>query len=83
MTANILLETILGVIPLLGDLFDFAWQANTRNLALIHRHHRPGSPPRSLGWIWAAVAIIAVLMIALVVGLGYLAVKAILVAIHR
>jgi len=38
MAANILLETILGVVPVLGDLFDFAWKANRRNVALLERH---------------------------------------------
>ena len=35
MAANILLDVILGSIPLLGDLFDLAFRANKRNLKLI------------------------------------------------
>src|SRR3954452_4498016 len=42
MIANVALDTIVGEIPLLGDLFDVAWQANTKNLALLEEHlHRP------------------------------------------
>jgi hypothetical protein len=35
MTANIALDTLVGAIPILGDLFDFAFKANQRNLRLI------------------------------------------------
>src|SRR5688572_19744814 len=30
MTGNVLLETIIGVIPFAGDLFDAAYKANTK-----------------------------------------------------
>ena len=57
MGGNIIVEALIGTIPLVGDLFDFAWQANTRNLALIEDHHRTGLPrdglkPRSMSKIW-------------------------------
>ena len=35
MMMNVLLETLMGTIPVLGDLFDFAWKANERNMALL------------------------------------------------
>src|SRR5688572_25445545 len=35
MALNVLLDTVIGAIPVLGDLFDFGWKANARNLALI------------------------------------------------
>ncbi|MDO8542261.1 MAG: DUF4112 domain-containing protein [Opitutaceae bacterium] len=75
MGGNILVETIVGAVPVLGDLFDFAWQANTRNLALIERHYHPGFEPRSLGRIWFAVALFGVLVMALLAALIYAAVK--------
>ena len=36
--ANVALDAGLGAIPLLGDIFDFAWKANLRNVALLERH---------------------------------------------
>lgn len=36
-TANLVLDAALGSVPLLGDLFDMAWKANVRNLALLER----------------------------------------------
>lgn len=37
MMVNIIVETVIGVIPVLGDIFDFAWKANERNIRLLNR----------------------------------------------
>ena len=37
MVWNVLVEAAIGIVPLLGDLFDAAWKANARNLALLER----------------------------------------------
>jgi hypothetical protein len=43
MMANVLIDTAVGSIPLLGDLFDVAFKANTRNIQLLesYRHREP------------------------------------------
>jgi hypothetical protein len=47
MMGNVALDTIVGEVPLLGDLFDAGWKANTRNLALLEDHlQRPGATTR-------------------------------------
>src|SRR3989442_13733759 len=38
MAGNVALDAGLGAIPILGDIFDFAWQANLRNVTLLERH---------------------------------------------
>ncbi len=35
---NIFLDWLIGLVPLLGDLLDVGWKANTKNVALIKRH---------------------------------------------
>lgn len=35
---NVLLETLIGTVPLLGDLFDFVYKANLRNVRLLEQH---------------------------------------------
>jgi len=35
MLSNIALDALIGMVPLAGDLFDFAFKAQTRNLALL------------------------------------------------
>ncbi|WP_345070182.1 DUF4112 domain-containing protein [Hymenobacter fastidiosus] len=42
MALNILLDTLVGAIPLLGNLFDFAFKSNERNVALLRRHYAEG-----------------------------------------
>jgi uncharacterized protein DUF4112 len=35
MVANIALDTVVGAIPVLGDVFDVVWKANKKNAALL------------------------------------------------
>jgi nitrate reductase NapE component len=35
---NIVLDALLGAVPVIGDAFDFVWKANLKNVALIERH---------------------------------------------
>lgn len=37
MAANVAIDWLVGSIPVLGDLFDFGWKANRRNLRLMRR----------------------------------------------
>jgi Domain of unknown function (DUF4112) len=34
---NVLVETVIGMVPILGDIFDAGWKANARNMALLER----------------------------------------------
>ena len=38
MIFNIGVETLIGSIPLVGDVFDATWKANARNIALLDKH---------------------------------------------
>lgn len=38
MVLNIAIDSAVGVIPLLGDIFDVGWKANTRNVALVEKY---------------------------------------------
>ena len=37
MIANVLLETVIGAIPVAGDIFHIVWKANRRNYRLLMR----------------------------------------------
>lgn len=41
MTANLVIDTAMGAIPILGDAFDIYWKANERNVRLLERHAAP------------------------------------------
>lgn len=71
MAGNILAETIVGTVPFLGDLFDFVWQSNTRNLALIEQHYRPDFRARPLRKIGMALMVFFFLLLALIAGLFF------------
>lgn len=38
MVFNALLDAAIGSIPVVGDVFDFFWKVNKRNLRLLERH---------------------------------------------
>src|SRR5262249_55037233 len=38
MAATIGLDALAGSVPVIGDIFDAAWKANLRNIALLERH---------------------------------------------
>lgn len=42
MALNILLDTVVGAIPVVGNVFDFAYKSNERNVALLRRHYAEG-----------------------------------------
>ena len=41
MAGNVGTETLFGTVPILGDIFDAAFKANTRNFYLLERHIGP------------------------------------------
>ena len=38
MVLNVVLDTVVGTIPVIGTIFDFVYKANVRNVALLERH---------------------------------------------
>lgn len=45
MAANAAFDTALGAVPIAGDIFDFFFRSNSRNLKLIKRHLDRLHPP--------------------------------------
>lgn len=46
MSGNAVFDTLVGMVPFAGDLFDFAFKSNSRNLRIIKAHldkHHPGT----------------------------------------
>lgn len=72
MMTNVAIDSLVGMVPFLGDLFDFVWKANTKNLA-IYRAAMSGQRSNAKDWGFVAVIIIGVLLlIAIPVTLGIL-----------
>jgi len=64
MVINALVDAAVGVIPVVGDLFDFAWKATESNLALLERHAMPGTPPRSSDWLFVILCSLVLIVVA-------------------
>jgi hypothetical protein len=67
MALNILLDAAIGSIPLLGDVFDFAFKANTRNLRLMEEHYTEGRHQGSALKIAIPVLIVLLAIIAFII----------------
>lgn len=42
MVINSVVDALLGLVPLLGNVADIFWKANTWNMRLLERHAQPG-----------------------------------------
>ena len=38
MVGNIIFDSLVGIVPVLGDIFDVGWKANVRNIALLEKN---------------------------------------------
>jgi Domain of unknown function (DUF4112) len=57
MLMNAAIDFAIGVVPVIGDLFDFGWKANVRNLALLERHANPGVAARASDWAFVLIVL--------------------------
>jgi hypothetical protein len=73
MMANIAIDTFVGAVPVLGDLFDFVYKSNAMNMRIYEEalERRPGANARH--W-WFFVALFA--CIGVVIWLGFQALMA-------
>jgi Domain of unknown function (DUF4112) len=82
MVLNILIDGIVGTIPILGDLFDSTWKANTRNVNLLEAHLRhPRSSHSANRRFIILLSAGVILMVALLAVVSVLLVKSLLSAI--
>ena len=66
MVLNVLIDTGVGAIPVIGDFFDFGWKANAWNLALLERHATPGRPASSFDYLFVTLCALVIVAVALV-----------------
>ena len=64
MTLNIFIDTVVGAVPILGNVFDFAYKSNERNVALLRRHYAEGRHQGS------GKGLVALLLLAVLVAFG-------------
>ena len=66
MVINAVVDALLGVIPILGNIADVFWRANTWNMRLLERHAHPDVPHSRFDavFVWSIAAML--LLMALV-----------------
>lgn len=66
---NIIVDAVIGAIPVLGDLFDLSYRANRRNLDLLKEHYEEGEHQ---GSAWPVVIVVIILVFAIIFAVTYL-----------
>jgi hypothetical protein len=72
MTLNILIDALIGSIPIIGDIFDIAFKANMRNLKLMQEHYQEG---RHRGGAWKIIVPVLLVLLVVIIGLIWLVYK--------
>ncbi len=71
MIFNIVVDAFVGMLPVLGDIFDFGFKANDRNIKLMREHYVEGRHKGSASKLIIPLLIILFLIIAVAGWLGY------------
>jgi hypothetical protein len=76
MLFNIVVESVIGLVPFAGDVFDLAWKANLRNVRLLNRYlESPQATTRSSCILAFGVVLMALMFVVFSVALGLLVLK--------
>lgn len=68
MILNVLVDTIFGSVPIIGDAFDVAFKSNLKNLKLMEQHYVEG---RHNGSAWKLIIPTLLILLLLMVGILY------------
>lgn len=68
MVANIAIDLLFGAIPVAGDVFDFLYEENLRNMRLLEKHRDRRRPPRSYAAIAFSALFILFFLLMLAIG---------------
>lgn len=84
MVFNILLDMTVGEIPVLGNLFDLAFEENIINMRMLMKHRNRQLPPRKLSEVAGTVAVIVLVIIVVgILSVAALIAGVIWIAAHR
>ncbi len=75
MVLNICIDLLFGAVPVAGDVFDFLFEENMKNMRLLEKHRDRRRPPRSTTQIALVATLILafVIMVALLLVAGFVA----------
>ena len=64
MIFNVAIDAFVGAVPVVGDLFDFAWKSNAMNLALLEKHAEVETHASAGDWLFVVLLTLVVLAVA-------------------
>jgi len=67
MMGNVALDAVVGVVPIAGDLFDFGYKANRRNVELLKNYYADGEAKPNAKWSLALLGILFFILFALLI----------------
>lgn len=69
MASNILFETVIGTVPVVGDLVDVTWKANTKNIALLEEHIGVPIPQtrQKADWLFLTLLLGGLLLVVMII----------------
>lgn len=78
MFMNVAIDTLIGAVPVLGDIFDLAFKSNWRNIELMRRYLADAKHERRVSaWLVAGVIALIAAITVLVIALAILLARAI------
>jgi Domain of unknown function (DUF4112) len=68
MVMNVLIDTIVGAVPVFGDVFDVFSKANLRNMQIVESHVKEPQPSAKADKLFIGLLIVGLLMFVITIG---------------
>lgn len=72
MILNVVIDSVVGAIPVVGDIFDIYFKANQRNMTLMRQHYMEG---RHQGSAWKVIVPVMIMLLVFMAALVYVSYK--------
>jgi hypothetical protein len=69
MAGNILVNEVIGIVPVVGDAFSFWFKSNARNYEIIKNHRLGTTPPSRSDWLFV-IGVLVALFVVVCVGIA-------------
>jgi hypothetical protein len=66
MVANLAIEVVVGLVPVLGNLFDIGWRANRRNYHLLEQSLVLGQRDTAKDWVFMGLLVLGLVTMAMI-----------------
>ena len=83
MVINILLDTVIGSVPVVGDIADATWKANAKNIELLETYWDSPQPEKQTDWFFLVWLLLGLLIaVTIIATLSLLVIKGFLAVIN-